>query len=548
MEEAENFDLLDYAYVVWRRKWVFLFVLTVVLAAALLLIWKQPVVYRSTGTILVERQAIPEQWVNSTITTYADERIQAIGQRVLTTENLVRIIDKFDLFPDLREKRTLNQLTTLARRNFSVDNVVRSGPRPREAGTAAFMVSYEDSSPEKALNVTNELVNLYLDENKKARTQAATDTRLFLEAEADRIERQLTDIEEKVSKFKKENVGVLPEHQDINIQAYERVEQEMDTIDTRLASLEERKIVLEASIASARRVLSASRASAIADGVAIDPSRQRLDELRAEYTSLQTRYSESHPDLKRLRREIGILESEIGSGSGGVQLSGNTAAALSIQDDAAIIQLNSDLKTAINEQSALRARKIELGKKLDDLEERINKTPGVELEYSALIRDYENTQNKYNEIRAKQNTARVAQSLEEEQKGERFTLIDPPQLATRPYSPDFMKLYVMAFGLAFISAFGSVFGMEYLDGTVRNVKSVEAVTGVPVLATVGYIQNSSERQRQLISRVIMIGSLILLGLGALYVLMLYKSEGDTSQIDTLLEIIKSWVPDLKLPG
>lgn len=541
MEQQEDFDLLGYVYALWRRKWIFILVGLVTISLALYVISILPIVYRSTGTVLVERQEIPEEWVNSTVTSFADERIQAIGQRVLTTENLLRIIDKYDLFSELRDQLTLNEKASMARNNFSIENVKKSGPRRRDAATAAFLVSYDDASAEKAYNVASELVTLYLNENKNTRTQAAIDTRLFLEAEADRIERQLTDIEEKISKFKENNIGVLPEQQNLNIGAYERVEQNIQNINSTLGALEERKIVLESSIGSARRILNASRATAVVGGVVIDPARQRLDELRSEYISLQTRYSESHPDLKRLLREIGILESELGSSQSGEQTSGGSNA-ISLQDDAAIIQLSADLKSANNEQRSLRARKKELLSKLDDLEVRINKTPAVELEYRSLIRDHENIQTKYNDIRDKQNSARVSQSLEEEEKGERFTLIEPPRLATRPFSPNYPKMYVMALGLAFLSGLGAVFGLEFLDGTIRNVRSVEKLTGAPVLATVGYLENPRERKRKSFKNYVIVAILVLVALGILYLVKTYQMRTEEQQA-TIKETIKSWVSD-----
>jgi len=223
MEQHDNVSLFEHAFTIWRRKWLFVFVSAMLLAIAVLVIKKLPVVYRSTGVILIEQQDIPEQWVNSTITSIASERIQAISQRVLTTENLEQIIDKYSLFPDLRETRTREEMVALVGRNFTIDQVVRSGTRNE---TAAFQISYDDSSSEIALDVTNYLVSLYLDENKKSRTQAATDTRRFLETEADRLGIELKDIEEKISTFKENNMGILPEHQAINIQTYERVEQQ----------------------------------------------------------------------------------------------------------------------------------------------------------------------------------------------------------------------------------------------------------------------------------------------------------------------------------
>jgi len=219
----------------------------------------------------------------------------------------------------------------------------------------------------------------------------------------------------------------------------------------------------------------------------------------------------------------------------------------SSQDDAAIIQLKAEFKTATAEQASLKGRKIELEDKLSTLEVRINKTPSVEVEYKTLIRDQENIQNKYNDIRSKQNSARVSQSLEEEQKGERFTLIEKPRLAIIPHSPNFRKMYVMAIGLAFLGGLGSVFGLELLGGTIRSVRALESQTGLPVLATVGYIENYQDRRRRTFKKVSIAALVISLILGVSYLANTHQLKSNIQHLNNSVETIRSWVSDFELP-
>ena len=567
----DDFSLIDYAHVFWRRKWIFLSVSLLVFAVALVVIARIPIIYRSTGVILVEQQEIPTQWVNSTVSSFADERIKAISQRVLKSSNLEDIINKHELFVDRRGKVPMDRLVDRVRHNFTIDTTqarIRDRVSGRgNSGTVAIQISYDDPSPDTAKEVASELVSLYLDENLKARTQAAADTRRFLESEADRLERELGNLEEKISIFKEKNLNALPEHQNINLQSYQRVEQQIADIDRTLGSLEERAIILETSIDSARRLLTASRVVDTDTGVAVvDPTFQRLEELRAQYMSLQTRYSAYHPDLIRLRREIGLLESQIsetsGSSTNQLQLqslmaqlqeaknrysdqhpevvrlereinafkesnpadasgsvgSSDTIVLAAVQEDSSLIALRTDLQSTKSEQRSLRARKASLTRKLSDLEAQINKTPEVEREYRSLIRDHQNIQNKYNDIRAKQNSARVAESLESEQKAERFTLLEAPRVAKTPFSPNHKKLFALALGFAFLGGLGSVFGLEIIDARVRNIRSLESLTGVPVLATVGVIENDIDRSKRKIKflLIVLLGVIVL---GAIFYLM-----------------------------
>src|ERR1700730_6931053 len=58
--------------------------------------------FRSAGTILIEQQEMPQELVRSTITSYADERIQVISKRVMTPETLLNIVTRYNLYPKER--------------------------------------------------------------------------------------------------------------------------------------------------------------------------------------------------------------------------------------------------------------------------------------------------------------------------------------------------------------------------------------------------------------------------------------------------------------
>lgn len=557
MDNEQGFDILEFARTVLRRKWLFLLVSFLILGCGLYVITKVPVIYQSTGVILVEQQEIPTQWVNSTVTSYADERIKSISQRVLTTRNLGGIIEKYGVFRDLREHLSGEELADLARANFSIENQLAT-VRDRGSGnsvsaTVSFSLSYRDPSPEIARDIATELVDLYLEENLMARSRAVTDTREFLETEADRLEGELANIEEKISKFKQENQGALPDQQDINIRTFERLEQQIADTDRDIRSLDEQRIILESSIDSARRLISAGRSTS---GLAeeIDPTRERLIEAQSEYANLQTRYSDVHPDLIRLRREIDSLQSQLGADPGDTVASVNTEivqdAGASSPDsvaDAGLIRLNTELQSAIAEQASLRTLREELVAKLGRLEERLNKTPGVERDYRSLIRDHENIQEKYNDIRAKQNSARIAESLEEDQKAERFTLIESPRLPTNPHSPNYKQLIAALMGVSLLSGLGSVFALEKFDGRVRTISSVELATGLPVLATVGWIESAADRRRKILKLVLAASIIVALIAVSLYLVQYYKLTADDLNPKVIFSEIQEWLDGQEEP-
>jgi len=493
--EDDPLPISEIISTLWRRKWIIVLTSFLLLVIGVFVILNIPTIYRSTGLILVEQQEIPTQWVNSTVASYADERINAIGQRVLNTDNLMRIIEKFNLYPEEQKTQPLVQLSARARENYSVENV-ESTVRDRNTGhrgsaTIAFRISFDDPSPETAKDVATELVSLYLDENVASRTKAIVDTRQFLESEADRLEVQLAEMEQEISTFKERNAGTLPEHEDINLQTFQRIESQIADIDRTLSTLAERRIILEAGVDSARRYLQSDQEPS-PEVSSPNPLRERLTLLQTEFAGMQTRYSDAHPDLIKTKREIESLETRLANGEGVTTPAVTLASVAAENEDASLIRLTTDLRSTASEQESQRIRREELTAKLDELEKKINKTPEVEREYRSLIRDHENLRDKYNDIRAKQNSARVSESLEVEEKGERFTLIDPPRLPLSPHKPNRKKLGVMALGAAMLGGLIAALGLEKLDSRVRNISSVERASGMPVLASVGYIENRDD--------------------------------------------------------
>src|ERR1700693_4127526 len=101
---AHSADLREKLLSYWRRRRTFLLVAGVTFAAAVTLALLLPATYRSTATILIEQQEIPQELVRSVITSFADQRVQVISQRVMTTQNLMGLIQRYNLYAKKRDR------------------------------------------------------------------------------------------------------------------------------------------------------------------------------------------------------------------------------------------------------------------------------------------------------------------------------------------------------------------------------------------------------------------------------------------------------------
>jgi uncharacterized protein involved in exopolysaccharide biosynthesis len=208
-DRGHDQGLFQYVEIAKRRLLYFVvpFFLISIVGAFVTMLW--PARYVSEGKILVESQAIPADLVRPTVTTIANERIQVIEQRIMTRENLLAIVDKFGVFADRRQLMSGTELLDSMRERtyFRPLEVKRQG----SGITIAFTVGFEHERPEIAMRVANEFVTLVLNEDARSRTARAVETTKFLAREVKRLEGELGSIEAKISEFKLQPSGAVPD-------------------------------------------------------------------------------------------------------------------------------------------------------------------------------------------------------------------------------------------------------------------------------------------------------------------------------------------------
>jgi uncharacterized protein involved in exopolysaccharide biosynthesis len=524
----------------WRRRRTFWTVagigITVVVLLALLL----PPTYQASGTILIEQQEIPQDLVRSVITSFADQRVQIISQRVMTTQNLLSLVDRYDLYPEIRRKEPREVLLAKFREDIgmhmiSADVIDPRSGRPTQA-TIAFAVSYSSRSPDLALKVANELTTLYLNENLTSRTRSTEQTSEFFQEEAARESAHTVELDKKLAAFKEQHHDELPELETLNIQTLDRTELDLHDAENHLAALDSQRVLLQAQLAqispntqvfsdTGQRVfgpedrlkaLKSQLASYKAkyapghpdivstqrevDGLekevqAEDQTAERveqLDQARAQLAAAQQKYTPDHPDVIRLQHTVDSLAKEVDKEAA----SGTRREATNHADNPVYIQVKGQLDALEVERVTAVQKRDELKAKFEDYQRRMALTPEVEQEYRVLARDLESAQLKYQEILAKQTEAQVAENLETERKGERFTLIEPPQPPEKPISPNRFAILLVGIVLSLGAGFAAVMAHESLDASVRGPGDIRDLLQVPALASIPIILTAAEVTHQ----------------------------------------------------
>jgi len=550
MDEQQQF--IDIKGAFRRRKLGFIVLFILVLSVAVTTAFVLPPIYRSATTILVEGQQIPTEYVRTTVTSYVEERLQIITQQVMSRTKLLEIIEQFKLYSEMRKKNTVEEIIEKMRKDISLKTIsanVKEGSGRSGSGTIAFTLSYEGRQPATVQRVANVLASLYIEENVKTREKRAETTTEYLEAELKNVKTEIDAMEKRISQFKVEYAGVLPENSQINRQALERLLGERESIEMQIRSLQERQIFLQNQLAQMDQ-----RAPVIAEGgERIAGPAERLNYLRMQLVALQAKYSDKHPDVKNLKSEIKELEAQLqqtgdteGKGKRLTELQaelaelqakygpkhpdvisktrevetladelkrmegGSPGAALAATgtENPAYTSLKTQIAAIGMEMNNLMAERERLKEKIDLYQARIEKGPLIEREYIDLTRNYDHLRARYNDIMSNLMQAKAAQSLEESQRSERFTIIEAANLPEKPFKPNRMAIIMVGLVLAVGAGAGYAAGREALDRSIKTVDELSALMGLPVLSAVSLIITPEERRGRQIK-------LMILGVGCL---------------------------------
>jgi len=453
MEETKITSVKDIVRIVKRRRWALIVpaLAVLLLSALVILIWNP--VYRSTSTILIEEQEISREYVMAAVTSYAEQRLQQINQRIMSSSRLLEIINRFNLYADKRNRLTSEEIIDDMRKKDIKFDIVMADVIDRRTGqkttaAIAFTVSYEGNNPQVVQQVANVLASLYLEENMKVVGQQTEGTTKFLEEEMNSVQATLADLEKQIAAYKEQHNRALPELLQFNLQSLDWNERNRDQLNEQLRALREKEGYYQTELATTAPDTT-------------NQDKERLKELRVALNSLKARYSEEYPDVIKTKTEIANLEKKL-------QARPNEPAMQDKPDNPAYVALAAQLASVQAEIKSIKNQIADLDRKQRDFRRRLEASPKVEEGYKKLTVERNNTQAKYDDLMRKYMESKVAHGLEKEQMGERFTLIDPARLPEKPVRPNRPAILLIGLILGIGSGVGTASLQEASDRSARK--------------------------------------------------------------------------------
>jgi uncharacterized protein involved in exopolysaccharide biosynthesis len=230
---------------------------------------------------------------------------------------------------------------------------------------------------------------------------------------------------------------------------------------------------------------------------------QELDRLKSQLADLSSRYTDRHPDLRKLRGQIAETEktrerllADLRNKGNGSQPDGGTVAGdvANPSQDSAMVQLQGQLQAnqaeITNREQAIAGLKA----KVNDYQIRLNQEPVREQQLADLTRGYVQSQANYDELLKKKNGSEMASSMERLQQGERFRILDPPSLPLKPDFPNRLKFCGIGLGIGLALGFVVAGGFEMMDDRLYSEKEIKDLLPMAVIAEIPETLNPSDER------------------------------------------------------
>lgn len=439
--------------ILWHRRLYVIVSFVVLFLAGVITAYMLPTLYRSSATMLVESQDLSTNVVEAPGTGQIEERIARIREQVLSRGDLISLIEQNDLYPAERRSKPMSAVVDKMRKSTTV-GALEGDIGPGGAGKSnviAIKMDFDYPDPAKAQAVMQAYVTQFLRMDSEEIEDQANLTVRFLQDQAGRLRTQISALEGQITALKASNGAVLagaggPTFVDTG------------SYTAQITNLENQNRQLIAQSA----------------GGAADP---QVAAAEAALAVAQALYSDSHPDVVLARERLAAAKRNAPSGSSGLspvvqeQIRANNAT---------IAQLNAARNAAVE-----RANRAMAGQA---------SAPAI-LERATQLENQANTlREQYREVANNLLKAQGSARLANEQRAERLSLVEPPNLPDTPHWPN--RPLVIAAGAAAGLGLGFLLALlvELLNRPMRSPAQLQGM-GLNVLGVVPVLQQKPRKKR-----------------------------------------------------
>lgn len=470
----EQFDLLvQYLRGIWlQRQWIAIS-LWVICPLGWVAVTMMPNQYSSEARVYADTESILQPLLRGiAVDTDPSQELALMSKTLLSRPNLEKIarftdgeteIEDSVLMREQIAKRVANLKKNLSFKSAGEENL--------------FTINYSGADPYYTQKVVQAAIDVFIENTVGQKRQETDKANKFLIGQLKEYETRLVDAEVQLADFKRFNTGYMPGSEQNYYRRLQTLQDELE--DTRLTVLE-----TDIQLATARKQLSDETAIAVQQMANISTEYDiRLETLETRLDELLFRFTDKHPDVVETRRQIADLK-QLQQGS---QQRASSATAYS---NAVLQDIKLNISQLENQLASLKVREANQVEKHNLLAKKLEQLPQVEAQLTSLMRNYDITKSKYEDLLSRREAALISKSVDASSDEITFRVIEPPLIPQDPSGPLRPLLLTVVLIVALGAGGGIAFVASQISPVVVSSVQLYRHTNLPVFGSVSLTEGS----------------------------------------------------------
>ena len=513
-------ELLDKALLtlwsIWRFKWTALLFAWLIAAMGWLVVSQMEYRYRAEAQIFVDSNSVLEPLLYGiAVQPDVHQRVELMSRALLTRPNLEKLVRVNNMDVEVGTGQKYDQLLSHLRSRISIWGGGHAN--------SIYYIAYEDKDPVLSKEVVQSLISIFIESNLGEERQDSSAAQAFLETQISDYESRLVDAETRLSNFKRDNVGSMPNQAGGYYERLQRSQVLARETNLELKEARTRRNELE-------KIFESEAPTLFSESNAPSSKQLRLKDLQEELDEILVRFTEKHPQVAQLRDNITTVEKEIAES---LEVAKNNPRELRGQPNAYFQELKGMLAVAKGRVAELEVRAADYQRQIAELNSTVDSIPQVEARLQQLDRDYETVKAQHETLLQKLESAKLSESLENNAEDVKFRVIDPPVVPSQPSSPNKLALYSAVFTLSMAAGVVIALFLSFMRPVYYSQKGLMQVSKLPVIGSVTLVNTGTGKFINSISVVTYVSALIALFLVFTIVAIVEIKDVSVSQLASM---------------
>src|SRR3569623_3222274 len=302
MQEAIA-QVLQHVRASWRYRWFIALVAWPLCIAGWIYVHSLPDQYQASARVYLDTQSMLRPLLRGlAVPSNAQSEVELMPRTLQSRPNLEKEARMTDLALKAKPPEQLDLLLTKMLGKMSIEDTRQHG---------LYRIAFEDSDPQMAKRVVQSLLTIFM-ETTLGESRKDTDVaQRFLDQQIKDNEARLVATEERLTNFKRENLGRMPAEGRGYYENLQAAISELETAKLSLQEVENLRAVLQRQMQDKESLFGFSVPAPSAGGGSITPELDaRLQALQSRLDELLLKFTDQHPDVQAVKHTMADIEKQ----------------------------------------------------------------------------------------------------------------------------------------------------------------------------------------------------------------------------------------------